>query len=117
MGLDTSHNCFHGAYSTFNRFRISLGNQIGINIYEYDSYGGSKNINTIDHGILPLLNHSDCEGELSVSDCMRIVNGLDSILANFDDTIEADFDFKDRIVQFRNGCLLAISENEEVDFH
>lgn len=30
MGLDTSHDCFHGPYSQFMRWRLFLAKQIGI---------------------------------------------------------------------------------------
>jgi hypothetical protein len=119
MGLDTSRNCFHGAYSRFNRFRYSLGRQIGIELDEYIGYGekGTKWLESIEHDIQPLLNHSDCDGKLTVQEAKQIANGLNSILDNFNDKIEADYDFKEQIIQFRDGCLDAISRNEEIDFH
>jgi len=119
MGLDTSHNCFHGPYSTFNRFRRSLAQQIGIELYDYYGYNenGTKNLDDIEHDLMPLFNHSDCDGVLTVEECKRIVNGFNQVLENFDDIIEADFDFKDRIIKFRDGCLEAIEKNEVVEFH
>ncbi len=119
MGLDTTHNCWHGAYSSFNRFRYSLAIQVGINLDEYDGYdkGGTKNLNDIKHDLMPLFNHSDCDGYLSVEESKRIVNGLNSVLDTFNETIECDFDFKEKIMQFHDGCLDAISKNETVKFH
>jgi hypothetical protein len=119
MGLDTSHNCWHGPYSSFNRFRFSLGKQIGINLNEYIGYGnsGTKDLSSIDHDLMPLFNHSDCDGILTVEESKRIVNGLNNVLENFNEKIEADFDFKKDIIQFRDGCLEAISKNEIIDFH
>jgi hypothetical protein len=38
-------------------------------------------------------------------------------LKNFNDKIEADYNFKENIIEFRDGCLDAIEQNEEVDFH
>lgn len=119
MGLDTSHNCWHGPYSSFNRFRYSLGKQIGIDLDEYIGYSsrGTKDLASIEHDLMPLFNHSDCDGELTVSESKRIVIGLNSVLENFNDEIEADYDFKEKIIQFRDGCLDAISKNEIIDFH
>lgn len=119
MGLDTSHNCWHGSYSSFNRFRKSLASQIGIDLDEYIGYGekGTKNLMSIEHNIQPLLNHSDCDGKLTVRESRRIVLGLNDILENFNDKIKCDFDLKHCIIQFRDGCLDAISKNEEIDFH
>lgn len=119
MGLDTTHNCFHGAYSSFNRFRYSLAAQIGVDLDEYNGYSksGTKNLEDIDHGIMPLLNHSDCEGRLKVSESRKIVEGLNAILGNFNNEIKSDYDFKDRIIQFRDGCIEAISKREMIKFH
>lgn len=119
MGLGTTHNCWHGAYSSFNRFRHSLASQIGINLDEYIGYGekGTKELYSIEHGIQPLLNHSDCDGELNNLEALSIAKGLDNILENFDDKIPADFNFKERIVQFRDGCLDAVSKHEKIEFH
>lgn len=119
MGLDTSHNCWHGPYSSFNRFRYSLGKQIGIDLDEYIGYGdkGTKDLASIEHDLMPLFNHSDCDGELSVEESKRIVNGLNNVLENFNEQIKADYNFKEKIVQFRDGCLDAISKNEVIDFH
>ncbi len=118
MGLDTTHNCWHGAYSSFNRFRYSLAKQIGIDLDEYAGYGSkdSKDLETIEHDIMPLLNHSDCDGELSVEESKRIEKGLWNILENFDSKIEADQNFKEKIIQFRSGLLDAIERNEVVIF-
>ena len=76
MGLDTSHNAWHGPYSSFNEFRDMLAKQIGINLNDYYGYGGTLDLMSIEHDIQPLLNHSDCDGELSVkesySKCKRV---------------------------------------------
>ncbi|WP_298067418.1 hypothetical protein [uncultured Acinetobacter sp.] len=118
MGLDTTHNCWNGSYGSFNRFRYSLAAQIGVNLDEYIGYGdnGFKNLTSINHDLMPLFDHSDCDGDLSVEDCKRIANGLNSVLENFNDKIEVDGDFKEKMIQFRDGCLDAFSKNEKVLF-
>ena len=119
MGLDTSHNCWHGPYSSFNEFRYSLARQIGINLNEYAGYdeGGTKDLTTIEHGLMPLFDHSDCDGDLTVEQSARIVDGFNNVLENFNDKIKSYPGFKDDIIQFRDGLLDAISKNEVVDFH
>ena len=119
MELDTAHDCWHGPYSSFNRFRYSLGHQIGIDLDDYAGYGktGVKDLTKIEHELMPLFNHSDCDGILTVEESKQIVIGLNKVLENFNDKIEADYDFKENIIQFRDGCLYAIERNEEVDFH
>ena len=119
MGLDTTHNCWHGPYSSFNRFRESLAEQIGISLDDYIGYdnpNATKELRSIKHNIRPLLNHSDCDGILPLRQCKLIVDGLNDILENFNDKIEADYNFKENIIQFRDGCLLAIKNKEVVRF-
>lgn len=118
MGLDTTHGCWHGSYSSFNTFRRKLANEIGINLNEYEGYGdfGTKDLNSIDHEIAPLLNHSDCDGVLTPLECKSIASGLKKILHGIQLTNENKY-FFDQIVKFRKGCLSSYSENENVEFH
>lgn len=116
MGLDTTHNCWHGAYSSFHRFRKSLAEQIGINLEEFEGYEGDKRFEDVKHDIVPLLDHSDCDGELSVEESKQIVKGLNDILENFKEDIPHDSYFKDKIIQFRDGCIEAIEKDERVKF-
>ncbi len=119
MGLDTTHDCWHGPYSSFNKFRYRLAEQIGINLDDYAGYkgAGKKDLSTIDHGIMPLLNHSDCDGVLTVAECASIVTGLESILEKLPEPTEPLDDFKENIEQFIKGCKDAIGKNEIVEFH
>ena len=114
MGLDTTHGCWHGPYSSFNRFRERLAKEAGYDLNEYDGYGGHKDLTTIDHPLMPLFNHSDCDGILTVEESFSLVKGLNLIIQN---TIDHPLDnFKQQCIEFRDGCLLAIQHNEEVEF-
>jgi hypothetical protein len=66
---------------------------------------------------MPLFNHSDCDGDLTVNESERIVKGLNNVLENFNESIKADYNFKEDIIQFRDGCIDAISKNEVINFH
>ncbi len=118
MGLTVTHNCWNEPYSSFNRFRHSLAHQIGINLDEYVGYNenGTKNLSEIQHDLMPLFNHSDCEGKLTLKQSRMIVKGFNSVLENFNESIPADYDFKDKIIKFRDGLLLAISKKQIVYF-
>lgn len=118
MGLDTTHDCWHGPYSSFNRFRYSLAEQIGVNLNEYDGYGGpgGKKLEDIPHDIMPLLNHSDCDGSLTVKESRKIIKGLDNILENFNEDLPCDYNFKEKITQFRDGCKDAVSRRQIIRF-
>lgn len=118
MGLDTSHNAWHGSYGSFNKFRYWLADRIGINLDDYNGYGqrGTKDLSTINHGIRPLLDHSDCDGELSPEDCKTVADGLDLIIKAVVPNDDL-YGFYKCAIQFREGCLLAHSQNETIDFH
>lgn len=126
MGLDTSHNAWHGAYSSFNRFRYWLADKAGINLDEYYGYGSlkaKKELSSIKHKIMPLLNHSDCDGELTPAECKQIAEGIDEILNGLSkeeiEHPENTYPFSNinKAKQFRDGCILAHSLNESIDFH
>lgn len=119
MGLDTSHNCWHGPYSSFNRFRYSLGYQIGIDLDDYIGYNenGTKDLSKIEHELMPLFNHSDCDGRLTIKECKSIAKGLNKVLENFVENGKNDYFFKEKITDFRDGCLDAVSKRQMVKFH
>jgi len=119
MGLDTTHNCYHGSYTYFNRFRYALARQIGINLDDYIGYSdkGTKDLDSIEHDIMPLLNHSDCDGRLKITESRRIAKGLNLILENFNPKLKHPERFKDDIIQFRDGCLDAVSKREMIHFY
>jgi hypothetical protein len=118
MGLNITHDCFNGPYSTFNLFRHSLGIQIGINLDEYKGYNknGTKDLSKIEHELMPLLNHSDCNGRLTIKESKSIVKGLNRVLENFVENDNYDVMFKEMIIKFRDGCLDAISKRKMVKF-
>lgn len=125
MGLDTSHNAWHGPYSSFNNFRRWLAEKIGINLEDYIGYSSpaaTKEITSIDHKLMVLFNHSDCEGDLTPEECKTIAEGIDEVL-NFEPEEKPDrkdynpFNNVAKAIQFRDGCLLAHSKNENLEFH
>jgi hypothetical protein len=119
MGLDTTHDCWHGSYSSFGTFRKELAKSIGEDYENLLGLGGSKTPEQVNHPINPLLFHSDCDGELSVEECESIVQGIDMILEGLkpreDD--ETEYGFRGRLIQFKEGCQEAISLGEKVEFH
>lgn len=119
MGLDTSHNCWHGLYSSFNRFRYTLAAQIGIDLDEYIGYNekGTKHLDSIKHGIEPLLNHSDCEGKLKITECRTVLNGLNLIIEKMiHEGKEPYYNFRSEVEQFAKGLREAIEKREQVKF-
>ncbi len=117
MGLDTTHNAWHGPYSSFMAFRRKIAEKIGINLDEMEGFattGEPKKFSEYTHDVIPLLDHSDCDGILTPEECKMIAKGLTEILPLFDD--EKDIYYRDRVKEFIAGCELAYSNNEEIEF-
>ncbi len=114
MGLDTSHNAWHGPYSSFNTFRRSLMFAYnGTNLNDYNGYGGSLALENIEHkGLYEFFNHSDCDGDISPENCKLVADGLSEILPNLTDAYMID-----RTNDFIAGCLDAHSKGEFLEFH
>ena len=74
MGLAFSYSDAHWSYSGFNRFRnnlvVALGYPISLDdMYETNTYGQLSR-----QGIYPLINHSDCDGYLTVNEMIEMEN-------------------------------------------
>lgn len=118
MGLDTSHNAWHGPYSSFNQFRFWLATLIGINLSEYIGYGdvGTKQLSSIESDLRLLFDHSDCDGNIPPEDCKKIADAITEVLKTTDKGPYPHIHYNDAIT-FRDGCLLAYKKNEILDFH
>lgn len=114
MGLDTTHNAWHGPYSSFMQWRIEIAKHIGIpDLSQMEYFGGDISWKGFgNHNLYYLLTHSDCQGVLSPKTCKRIADGLTEILPK----IQNEY-FKQKTEQFITGCLLAYEQNEKLEFH
>ena len=120
MGLDTSHDCWHGPYSQFNKWRneVCLAADLG-SIYEYNGFGGDKEFDHSDP-LTILLYHSDCDGDIKWQDCNDLADRLEEVLPNVRSVKTEDirFDYyKARVDQFIDGLREAYNLKEDVDFH
>jgi hypothetical protein len=127
MGLDTSHNAWHGPYSSFSRWRCWLADIKGVNLLSMKGFGGDTEWTQYeDDPIYPLLNHSDCDGELTPKECALIAFGLSEVLKKADSLIQPDWDSHQKqehnynielTNQFRKGCIDAFKKCETIEFH
>lgn len=110
MGLDCSHDAFHGAYSAFNQLRQQVAWAAG-GIFPYYDVGEQKVLGRLRElkvdpddpkckigfgtqvgwlpddkdkenwpGLCLFLDHSDCEGKISPGDCTLVANDLQRLL-------------------------------------
>lgn len=147
MGLDTSHDCWHGAYSAFMRWRETIAQAAGLpplqlmeGFYSppdkgmsilYAGPDGAAYLKHIDEqlpikwGCLKpspihiLLNHSDCEGEIAHEDCAAIADTLEALLTNLPkgDAGGHIGDFRGKTQSFIDGLRKASTAKENVNFH
>lgn len=120
MGLDTSHDAWHGPYSSFNQFRTWVAAQLGINLKDCVGFTDKPtialDIALADHDLLPFLDHSDCDGKLTPEECRRIAKGFKELLKNVpeDNTHWSNYQ---HAVRFMKGCIRAANAKESIDFH
>jgi hypothetical protein len=146
MGLDTTHDCWHGAYSRFMRWRRDLAHAAGLpplDLMEgFFGRGDSRDpfldyarawpdLAEIYYRSLPirwdslkpdplhlLLHHSDCEGEIATEDCGPIADSLERLLP----LLESEgggfpvVSARHCAEQFITGLRLAASRGEPVRF-
>jgi len=99
MGLDVSCECgaygFRaGSYSGFHYWRVKLAKSVGIELDKMSGFGGSV-IWTEDEPHYELLDHSDCEGEITAQQCEKLLE-----------------DFENHRVDFMIECGIAVDEIE-----
>jgi hypothetical protein len=108
MGLDCSHDAFHGAYSAFNRLRQFVCAATGPDgsyppHYQYTADGGLQDgpngllLRRTDlddnmfyigdeygqeshPGLWEFLTHSDCDGEIAPEMCVKVADDLERLL-------------------------------------
>lgn len=76
------------SYTGFNAFRTRLSFEAGINLRQMDGFGGSVPW-AIDDAIVPLLNHSDCDGVLTPAECAMVAPRLRELISRWG---EDDYD-------------------------
>jgi hypothetical protein len=65
------------SYSGFNRFRELVASKAGISLDSMVGFGGQMAWEDLaGEALLPLLNHSDCDGELTPEECKTVAPRL-----------------------------------------
>jgi len=119
MGLDTSHDCWHGSYGSFNTWRTKVCEVAGYgNLRDRHGFGGDLEWPEED-ALTILLYHSDCDGEIDWMDCKLIADRLESLLPAMS-VADSNNDYARyacRTRQFISGLKAAYKAKEDVEFH
>ena len=138
MGLDTTHDAWHGAYSAFNRFRAAVckaaggawpPHEPGTRVdgepcldnrmwYVPESVTRDKN-----PGLYEFLCHEDCEGSIAPDMCAKVADDLEALLPTLDE-MGLDWGHLERCGgpggaarKFIAGCRAAHVAGEPLEFH
>jgi hypothetical protein len=138
MGLDTSHNCWHGAYGSFSRWRDELARVAGYEFrqlesefkpfpdVDWDKYHADL-INgplmgrwdeTPEDPLLVLIVHSDCDGWIYHAQTKALADRLTELLPLLSDANAGGHigHWHEKTQQFIDGLLLAHELGEDVEF-
>lgn len=142
MGLDTTHDCWHGAYSAFSRWRQHVAKTAGYIVtkviwddvgyptdtvmlewhrYEQKNYYGQWD-KLPDDPLLILIVHSDCEGEIRREHTALLADRLEEILQDMEDSPSVGHlayrgGYRACTEKFISGLRAAAAANEPVKFH
>ena len=86
MGLDTSHDCWHGPYSAFRRFREKIAEVAwGVtDCYSDDERFDKMVSDNASDGLLAIVDHSDCDGEIEPARQLALAERLEQIADRLD---------------------------------
>lgn len=120
MGLNTSHGCFDGAYSSFMRWRTKICEVAGYgDIREREGFGGIKE--WPENDILTiLLYHSDCDGDIEWEACSVLARRLKELLPALKNSGDGGGHvgmYEEKTQTFIDGLLIAHKEKENVEFY
>lgn len=132
MGLDTSHDCWHGPYGAFQLWRQELARAAGYQVvnerrglgepyyelpwdqFEDKNYQGEWDSIPGDDPLMFLLVHSDCDGVIRPEHGIHLAGRMEQLLPLLDDDV---YRVREHTERFIDGLRKAAAAGEDVDFH
>ena len=126
MGLDTSHDCWHGPYSAFMRWRTRLCDLAGYGNY-LDYFTPEERAHRDkdprpakpipnDDPLWALLAHSDCDGEIAPELCGPLADRLQELVDTKMPARATYDDIRPATERFIKGLREAAAVGEAVEF-
>lgn len=144
MGLDTTHDAWHGSYNAFSRWRDGLARAAGywvLDVVEERQFAGARasarpmiildwgHLDTDDQlqgtwgtepddALVYLIAHSDCDGALSPERCARLADRLEELLPLLPTEPDSGHigDWGQKTQMFIDGARRAAAANEHLEF-
>lgn len=133
MGLDTTHDCWHGPYSQFMRWREFL-NWCVMQDRKADpvceavvrmGITGEALVKAWDLGLYTdqsepinvLMNHSDCDGSIAASVCGPLADALEGLIERYMPARGTYDEMRPATERFIAGLRRAAAAGEDVEFH
>lgn len=124
MGLDTTHDCYHGSYGGFHRWRMALADATGyprciededaLAIWEH--YQGPEMTGhwreLPEDPLLIVMVHADTTGIIMADHCEPLAKRLEEVMP-----LLGDDEHLLTTVRFINGLRRAAAAGEDVEFH
>jgi len=138
MGLDTSHDCWHGAYSAFTRWRNTLAEIAGYRLGKPDPTAPwyecaeinweaitPDNLQGVwervpEDPLIVLIAHSDCDGEIRPREAGPLADRLEELLPKITELgVGAGHigNWREKTQKFIDGLRRAAKNDEPVKFH
>lgn len=136
MGLDTTHDCWHGPYSSFSLWRNAIAVAGGYEVvphtyadgttyptvtklfeheWQPENYEGSWPEGPPEDPLLILIVHSDCDGYIEADHAKFLALRLEQILAQNNHPVDDDR-WRDQTRQFIEGLQRASDNGERIEF-
>jgi hypothetical protein len=109
MGIDFSHTTAQWSYTGFGAFRRALALFEGFELDDMNGFGGDREWSTVHTDLAPLLDHSDCDGELPPDHCRQVAPRLRQVIDELWPAYRAVWEI-DPGAHFNRGSGLALAD-------
>lgn len=132
MGLDVSHDCWSGPYSSFNRWRNNVARAAGYQFKDYDGHSApvidwdsitenellGKWKDTPADPLVVLIAHYDCDGAIYPKQANALADRMESLVPllvkeNSVNLFQSDAEITQKFV---DGLRLAVKRRQTVQF-